>query len=79
MSFQKVRSLTGIHHDHALRMVDGPGVGGQPRGPIAISEDRQPPRQSVSASLDLRSLDADGAGLDGVQLHDVPLAIEHEG
>ena len=58
--------LARVDDDDALRMVDYPGVRGEPFGPVSISEDREPSSQPASAPFDLRSLDPDGTGLDGM-------------
>ena len=68
-SFQKVRTLPGVDHDDTLAMLDGPCVGRQPIGPVAIGKHSKPARQSVSAPFNLRCLDPDEACLDGVYFH----------
>ncbi len=65
-----MRALPGIDHDDAFGMIDDPCIGRQPSGPVPIGKNRKPSRQSVSAPFDLRGLDPDKAGLDGVHLHD---------
>src|SRR5262245_42456710 len=67
--FQQMRSLPGVDHDDAIAMLDRPCIGRQPVGPSAISEDGKHPRLSPPAPFDLRGLDADETGLDGVNLH----------
>ena len=67
--FQEMRALPGIDHDDAFGMIDDPCIGRQPFGPVPIGKNRKPSRQSVSAPFDLRGLDPDKAGLDGVHLH----------
>ena len=66
---EKMRSLTSIDYNDAVAMLDDPRIGGKPVSPIAICENGQPSRQSVSAPFDLRGLDPDEAGLNGIYLH----------
>jgi hypothetical protein len=61
-----MRALAGIDHDDAVAMRDRPRISRQPIGPIAIGENGEPSRQTMAAAFDLRGLDADGAGLNGV-------------
>src|SRR5471032_1696698 len=67
--FEQMRSLARIDHDHAFRMVDDPRVRREPSGPVSVGEDPEPSSQSASPPLDLRGLDPDRAGLNGMQLH----------
>ena len=67
--FEKMRSLTSIDYNDAVAVLDDPRIGGKPVSPIAICENDQPSRQSVSAPFDLRGLDPDEAGLNGIYLH----------
>src|SRR6185437_11258506 len=68
-AFEQVRSLTGVDHHDAFGMFDGPGIGRQPIGPVAVTEDGEPSAQAVAAAFHLRGLDPDRAGLDGVNTH----------
>src|SRR5262245_6041988 len=67
--FEQMRRLTGIHNDHAFRMIDDPRIRGQPFCPVLVAEYRETSSQSASAPFDLRSLDADRAGLNCEDLH----------
>src|ERR1019366_3652277 len=68
--FEQVRALPGVDHDDAFGMIDDPCVGRQPFGPVCVSKNREPPPQTVSLPLDLRGLDPDEPGLDGMYFHD---------
>ena len=68
--FEQMRALPGIDNDNAFAGVDRPCVGGQPTGPVPVGENRKPPRQAMPPPLDLRCLDPDETGLNGVNLHD---------
>src|SRR6266852_8658570 len=65
-----MRTLPGVDHDDAFRMIDDPCVSRQPAGPVPVGKNRKPPRQAVPPPLDLRGLDADEPGLNGEDLHD---------
>src|SRR6266478_10248496 len=65
-----MRSLPGVDHDDAFRMIDDPCVSRQPAGPVSVGKNRKPPRQAVPLPLDLRGLDPDESSLNGEDLHD---------
>src|SRR3981189_550403 len=65
-----MRTLPGVDHDDAFRMIDDPCVSRQPAGPVPVGKNRKPPRQAVPLPLDLRGLDPNEPGLNGVDLHD---------
>src|SRR6266704_6132071 len=65
-----MRTLPGVDHDDAFRMIDDPCVSRQPAGPVPVGKNRKPPRQAVPLPLDLRGLDPDEPGLNGEDLHD---------
>jgi len=67
--FEQVHTLAGVDDDHAFRMFNDPGIRGKPLCPLPIVQHRQPSTQPASPAFHLRSLDPDGAGLDGVDLH----------
>src|SRR5216684_3241396 len=64
-----MRTLPGVDHDDAFRMIDDPCVSRQPAGPVPVGKNRKPPRQAVPLPLDLRGLDPDEPGLNGVDFH----------
>src|SRR5262249_26813236 len=68
-AFQQVCSLSRIHDDHAFRVLEDPCVRRKPLCPVVIGEYRELTSQPAPATLDLRGLDPDRAGLDGVDLH----------
>src|SRR6195256_5258833 len=65
-----MRTLPGVDHDDAFRMIDDPSVSREPAGPVPVGKNRKPPRQAVPLPLDLRGLDPDEPGLNGENLHD---------
>src|SRR6266566_7266937 len=65
-----MRTLPGVDHDDAFRMIDDPCVSRQPAGPVPVGKNRKPPRQAVPLPLDLRGLDPNEPGLNGEDLHD---------
>src|SRR5882757_10645304 len=65
-----MRTLPGVDHDDAFRMIDDPCVSREPAGPVPVGKNRKPPRQAVPLPLDLRGLDPDEPGLNGEDLHD---------
>src|SRR6266513_3659721 len=65
-----MRTLPGVDHDDAFRMIDDPCVSRQPAGPVPVGKNRKPPRQAVPLPLDLRGLDPDEPSLNGEDLHD---------
>jgi hypothetical protein len=69
----QMRRRSGIDDDHALRMLDRPGVDRRPVGPFGRDHRLKLPPRPVAAAFDLRLLDADAAGLDSVNAHDVLL------
>jgi hypothetical protein len=68
-AFEQMCSLARIHDDHAFRVLDDPCVRRKPLRPAAISKYREPASQPAPSALDLRGLDTDRAGLDGVDGH----------
>jgi hypothetical protein len=66
---EQMRPLARIHHDHAFRVGDDPRTRREPSRPLPVREHSEPSSQSASAPLDLRALDPDGAGSDGMELH----------
>ena len=69
---EEMSPLTRVHHDHAFRMLDDPSVSRKPFSPMRVCEYCEPPTQSYASPLDLRRLDPNEAGLDGVDLHARP-------
>jgi hypothetical protein len=69
---QEMSRLTGVDHEYAFGMLDGPRVGGQPFSPMRVCEYREAATQSESSPLDLRGLDPNEAGLDAVDFHARP-------
>jgi hypothetical protein len=66
---EQMRALSGIDDDQAILMLDQPGIGRQPAGPIAIGGDGQHAKGIRSAPFNLRGLDPNPAGLNGMHLH----------
>jgi hypothetical protein len=67
-SLEEMGPLTGVDDYYAFGMLDGPGVGGKPIGPLGIGEDGEASRQAMPATLYLRRLDADEPSLNGMHL-----------
>src|SRR5216684_2671939 len=64
-----MRTLPGVDHDDAFRMIDDPCVSRQPAGPVPVGKNRKPPRQAVPLPFDLRGFDPDEPRLNGVDFH----------
>src|SRR4051812_27477848 len=64
-----MRPLPRVHHDDAFWVVDHPGVGRQPTGPLRVGKHTQPPQHAAAASADLRLLDADRTGTNRMDPH----------
>src|SRR5215217_2059486 len=58
--------LPGVDDDQTFRVLDDPGVDGQPSTPGHAREGAQPPQRPVPFAADLVGPDADGTRLDRV-------------
>ncbi|MER9023998.1 hypothetical protein NKI01_15680 [Mesorhizobium sp. M0815] len=63
---QQMRRLSSVDNNDAFVMLDGPGEGRQPAGPVPVGKDAGKP---MAASFDLGRLDADRPGPDGMYFH----------
>ena len=67
--FEQMHARTRVDDDHALRMVDDPGIRRQPACPVPVGHQAQSSSQTTSPAFHLRWFDPHATGLDRVELH----------
>src|SRR5665213_970498 len=69
---QQVCALPSVYNDHAVLMLDGPGISREPFGPSSVCKNCELPRQSVSLTDNLGVLNANRTSSDCVNFHNSP-------